>query len=139
MDGRMGVINWRCGSCGFSPSMGINPSVPVHCICGAVDRKPIGRPVSTRRPLGGVGTELKAILSWFNIKADDRCGCERRALQMDAYGVPWCRQNIHTVVGWLQEAAKKRNMCFVRFAGYAAVKLAIHRATRAADRSPTAE
>lgn len=77
---------------------------------------------------GGVGTELKKLLSRLGITAQPGCSCLARANAMDARGVPWCRANVETIVDWLQEEAAKRGLPFVRLAGKAIVHLAIRRA-----------
>jgi hypothetical protein len=51
---------------------------------------------------------------------------------MDEWGPDLCEQNLPTIVGWLEEQAKARNLPFVRFAGEQAVKLAIRRARKKA-------
>lgn len=59
-------------------------------------------------PEGGPGTTLKKWLGWFGITATDECACNSRAAKMDQLGSQWVRQNIDTVVGWLEEEAKNR-------------------------------
>jgi hypothetical protein len=84
-------------------------------------------------PAAGPGTELKAILKdWLGIQAGPNCSCNARARQMDEWGPDICEQNLPTIVGWLEEQAKARNLPFVRFAGEQAVKLAIRRARKKA-------
>ena len=84
-------------------------------------------------PTSGPGTELKAILKdWLGIVASPNCSCNARARQMDEWGPDLCEQNLPTIVTWLEEQAKARNLPFVRFAGEQAVKLAIRRARKKA-------
>ena len=86
-------------------------------------------------PAAGPGTELKAILKdWLGVQASPNCSCNARARQMDEWGPDLCEQNLPTIVGWLEEQAKARNLPFVRFAGEQAVKLAIRRARKKAAR-----
>lgn len=97
---------------------------------------PVARPVQPPQPpapTSGPGTELKAILKdWLGIQASPNCSCNARARQMDEWGPDLCEQNLPTIVEWLEEQAKARNLPFVRFAGEQAVKLAIRRARKKA-------
>lgn len=81
-------------------------------------------------PPGGPGTELKKILGIIGIKPTKSCQCEARALKMDREGPEWCRQNMNTILGWLEEEAKKRGLPFVRTVAKAMVNLAIRRAEK---------
>jgi hypothetical protein len=94
--------------------------------------KPV-QPSQPPAPTHGPGAELKAILKdWLGIQASPNCSCNARARQMDEWGPDLCEQNLPTIVGWLEEQAKARNLPFVRFAGEQAVKLAIRRARKKA-------
>ena len=77
---------------------------------------------------GGAGTELKALLASVGITAKPGCKCNRRAAEMDRLGVDWCRQNIETIVDWLQEEAYSRHLPFIRAAARLLVKRAIAKA-----------
>ena len=78
----------------------------------------------------GVGTELKKILSWFNIKANPNCSCYQRAKILNEKGPDWCRENISTIISWLQEESKKRNLPFFPYIAKKIIFLAIHRAEK---------
>jgi hypothetical protein len=54
---------------------------------------------------GGPGTELHKLLAAFGLRDFGGCPCRRRAAEMDAKGVAWCRANLDTIAGWLVEAA----------------------------------
>lgn len=60
--------------------------------------------------LQGVGTELKKLASWFGQYADAGCNCQKHADEMDRNGPYWCRNNLDTIVGWLQEEASRRKV-----------------------------
>lgn len=87
-------------------------------------------PAKEPPPAGGPGTELKSLLSMIGIKASPNCSCNARARKMDEMGVEWCRDNVTTIVGWLQEEASKRHLPFSRFAARKVVQTAIGRAER---------
>lgn len=76
----------------------------------------------------GAGTELKRILRLIGISPCDNC--EGHAIAMDSEGPDWCRQNINTIVGWLQEEATGRRLPFSRLAAKLLVLTAIRRARR---------
>lgn len=78
----------------------------------------------------GVGTELKGLLSMIGITSSPTCSCNKRAKSMNEHGIQWCKDNIPTIVGWLGEEAKKRNLPFLKFAATKIVKLAIYRAEK---------
>lgn len=81
-------------------------------------------------PQGGVGTELKALLSKIGIKSSPTCSCNKRAKIMDENGVEWCEQNVKTICDWLAEESAKRKLPFVRLAGKAIINMAIRRAKK---------
>lgn len=76
-------------------------------------------------PTGGPGTELGRLLSRFGIVADGECACKSNAARMDTLGSQWVRDNLETVVGWLEEEAQKRGpvvrLAFSRVAARALV------------------
>lgn len=82
---------------------------------------------------GGVGSELKKLLSSIGIRATPNCSCATRAREMDQRGVEWCEQNIDTIVGWLREEANKRSIPFIDAAGRILVRRSIVNARRAAS------
>lgn len=83
---------------------------------------------------GGPGTELKAMLKAIGITSSPNCKCNAHARQMDAWGPDRCEQEIPTILGWLEEQSKARNLPFVRFAAEQVVKLAIRRARKKATK-----
>lgn len=80
-------------------------------------------------PEHGPGTELKKLLAMVGIQSTQSCRCNRRAEYMNQMGCQWCRDNIETIVDWLQEEAENRKMLFLR----SAAKMLVNRAIRNAD------
>ncbi len=78
----------------------------------------------------GVGTELKKILSWFNINSSPTCSCNARAKQMNENGIHWCENNKDLIISWLKEEAIKRNMLFSVYIAKKILNLAIQRAKK---------
>lgn len=79
----------------------------------------------------GPGSELKAILAnTFGIAAKPGCRCNRHAKKMNELGADWCEKNIETIVGWLEEEAKKRKLPFIKIAASKVVRFAIWRYRR---------
>lgn len=70
----------------------------------------IRRPQQPRRP-GGVGTELKKILTSWWITACGSCGSHAKT--MDKNGIEWCEANIPMIVGWMKEEAANRHVGWV--------------------------
>lgn len=78
----------------------------------------------------GVGTELKVLLAKFGIIAQGGCSCDRRANEMNARGIDWCKSHVSTIVGWLEQEARQRKLPFVKTVGAILVKRAIRNAER---------
>jgi hypothetical protein len=96
--------------------------------------KPRPAPASLSYPYGP-GTMLSQILESVGIKAAPNCGCKRKATTMNINGNEWCEQNVETIVDWLEEEAKKRNLPFLRTAGRLLVKRAISMSKKAIKNS----
>lgn len=75
----------------------------------------------------GPGTELKQIFSLMLIDATPECRCHSRAKIMDTLGSRWCRDNIETIVDWLEEEAANRKVLFDREAARRMALIAIRR------------
>lgn len=56
-------------------------------------------------PIGGPGSELKALISSLGIQPKPECGCNKLAAEMDAWGVAGCRARFHEIVGRIQDNA----------------------------------
>lgn len=106
--------------------------LPIHCPCGNKIVDPNSpKPKKLEIPKGGVGTELKKILAKLGIRASEDCSCNRRSQYMDEQGIQWCKDNLETIVGWIEEEAQKRDLPFTRFVGRRLVKRAIRNAEKA--------
>jgi hypothetical protein len=79
----------------------------------------------------GVGSELKKIISWFNIHATPNCTCNQKAKIMNDNGILWCKNNQNIILDWLKEEADKRKLPFIKYIVKKIIKLAIHRAEKA--------
>ena len=78
---------------------------------------------------GGPGTELKLLLKRMGLVSRG-CKCEERAKTMDEWGPNGCLANMTTIVGWLEEAAKKRYLPFSKTVATILVKRAIRNARK---------
>ena len=79
----------------------------------------------------GPGTELKQLLSWFNINAKEGgCGCKSMQKKMDRGGPQWCRDHKEEILAHLEKEAKKRGLPFIRIAAEKLVNLAIRKAEK---------
>ena len=77
------------------------------------------------RQVLGVGGWAKKILSLFGIKALEACSCNKRALQMDAWGIVGCAANHRQIVQWFGEEASRRRLPYFSTAGYAVLGAAL--------------
>jgi hypothetical protein len=66
-------------------------------------------PIHLWAPDGGPGTEMKAILSSFNINPAPNCDCNGRMIQMNMWGSRGCRANRDIIVQWLRDGAPRWN------------------------------
>lgn len=76
------------------------------------------------------GSALKSILARLRIRPAAGCGCEDHAMMMDFRGCDWCEQNLDTVVGWLQDGARKFGLPAPAPVARMLVKHAIRKARR---------
>jgi hypothetical protein len=84
----------------------------------------------------GPGTQLKKILSWFAVDTPT-CECLSRARLMNTWGPQGCRDNISTILMWLQEEALNRKIPFVKVVAKQLVLLAISRAESCTQKNAT--
>lgn len=61
----------------------------------------------------GPGSVLSSLLSYVGIKATPNCSCKKRAIEMNERGNDWCEENIDTIIEWLREESRNRNLPFV--------------------------
>lgn len=98
-----------------------------------LSRDPAARPEKTIHawpPGWGAGTELKKFLKMIGITATENCKCNARAITMDMNGAAWCKENIETILDWLQEEANKRKAIFIRTGVRLIVNRCIKRAAK---------
>lgn len=76
-------------------------------------------------PPAGPGTEAKRILSRFGIHTTTACSCNKRARQMDDWGIAGCLARRREIVQWFGEEAQKRRLRYCVAAGYAVLFLAL--------------
>jgi len=57
----------------------------------------------------GAGTQLhKLIKKLTGEKITASCGCKSHIAMMNKNGPAWCRENVDTIVGWLEEEIERR-------------------------------
>lgn len=78
----------------------------------------------------GPGAILAGMISAMGIKSTPNCSCKKHALEMNVNGPDWCEENLGTVLDWLNEEAKKRNLPFVRTVAKLIVQRAINKSRR---------
>ena len=119
--------------CPFGVTSESAPKIVSERFYGAAQRDAVEQSASHAPPslvTSGPGSHLKRLLSRVGLRASPNCKCNQRAKYMDQMGVEWCRQNIETICGWLQEEASTRKLPFVQSAARALVSLSISRAER---------
>lgn len=77
------------------------------------------------------GDKLRAMFRSLGVGRGKGCGqCDEHVSLMNSWGTERCKQEIETIVGWLEEASKKRHLPFSRTVARMAVQLAIWQAER---------
>ncbi len=119
---------WKCTVCGARRPFNAQTQTlaTIHHECG--------RP----KPYAGPGTQLKRMLAKLGLKPEPGCPCLSRAAEMDRRGVPWCAENIDTILGWLKEESDRRGLPFAEFVARMLIKRAIGAARRAGSLSEKA-
>lgn len=85
------------------------------------------------------GTLLAKMIKSVGIVINDSCSCRRHALEMNAKGNDWCQENIDTIVGWLRQEAKNRNLPFIDAIGKLMVSRAIKKSRKLLANEPVPE
>ena len=85
------------------------------------------------------GTVLSKMIKSLGIGMTDSCSCKRHALEMNDRGNDWCEQNMDTIVGWLREEAKRRNLPFIDALGKLMVSRAIKKSRKLLANEPVPE
>ena len=80
---------------------------------------------------GGVGTEIKKILSRFGIVATPNCSCNKNAKLADQWGPDECEKRADEIIGWMRAEATKRRLPFFDPVG----RMILRRAIRAARKN----
>lgn len=73
----------------------------------------------------GPGTALRGLLSRLGLQADKSCQCDKRAAQMDAWGLAGCLEHRAEIVAWLNEEAAKIRLPQKTRAGVKAIGLGL--------------
>lgn len=76
-------------------------------------------------PKDGPGTRLQKRLAWF-VFNDVKCDCENHAKMMDMMGTYGCRQNMETILRWLEVSSKKQGLIFLKFVAKGLVDASIN-------------
>lgn len=85
------------------------------------------------------GTVLSKMIKSVGIGMTDSCSCKRHALEMNEKGNDWCEQNMDTIVGWLREEAKRRNLPFIDAIGKIMVSRAVKKSRKLLANEPVPE
>lgn len=78
----------------------------------------------------GPGSILAGMFSLLGIKSSPTCSCKRHAIEMNDRGNDWCENNMDTIISWLKEESKKRNLPFIESVAKMIVKKAINKSRK---------
>lgn len=87
-------------------------------------------PMTLEENPDGPGSILTGMISTLGIKSTSNCSCRRHALEMNEKGPDWCEQNLDTILGWLKEESKKRNLPYVETVAKMMVNKAISKSRK---------
>ncbi len=79
---------------------------------------------------GGVGTELKNLISKLGLKPGLNCKCGQHIREMDTKGIAWCDENVYTITQWLQEEAERARLPFTKIGARILIRRAISNAKK---------
>lgn len=78
----------------------------------------------------GAGTELKQLLNKLWLTPSANCRCDEHVAMMNLNGIQWCKDNIESIVGWLDTEARRVGYPFSKIAARALVRRAIKNAEK---------
>jgi len=84
----------------------------------------------------GAGTVLAKMIKNLGFTISDNCACKRHALEMNAKGNDWCVENLDTIVSWLKEETKNRNIVFIDMVARLMVMRAIKKSRKLLANEP---
>lgn len=117
----------KCRHCGALVSVQTAPErIIAYCSGGR-----------NRRRRGGPGTELSKSLKRLGFRPKEGCACTEHAADMDRRGVQWCRENVDTIMGWLEDEATRRG--FRWLFRMSPVRTLVHNAIAAAEQKASTD
>tara|TARA_B100001778_G_C18527521_1_gene601950 strand:+ start:403 stop:996 length:594 start_codon:yes stop_codon:yes gene_type:complete len=81
-------------------------------------------PKTVEQDPDGPGAILTNMIKSIGIVSSSSCSCRRHAIEMNEKGSDWCEENMSTILSWLKDESKKRNLPFVE----AVAKMIVNRA-----------
>ncbi len=81
-------------------------------------------PKTVEQDPDGPGAMLTNMIKSIGIVSSSSCSCRKHAIEMNEKGNDWCEQNMSTILSWLKDESKKRNLPFVE----AVAKMIVNRA-----------
>jgi len=104
---------WQCPDCGwiFSKLTDKPPrrNCPKKLTPEQLAQREAARAEQEKQAATGAGTQLhKLIKKLTGEKITASCGCKSHIAMMNKNGPAWCRENVDTIVGWLEEEIERR-------------------------------
>jgi hypothetical protein len=82
------------------------------------------------------GTVLAKMIKSLGFTISDNCQCKKHALEMNEKGNDWCVENIDTIVSWLKEETRRRNIVFIDMVAKLMVMRAIKKSRKLLANEP---
>ena len=87
-------------------------------------------PKTVEQDPDGPGAILTNMIKSIGIVSSSSCSCRRHAIEMNEKGSDWCEENMSTILGWLKDESKKRNLPFVETVAKMIVNRAINKSRK---------
>lgn len=122
---------WICENCGRRLSFtAVGEDRPISAKCRIPNNfiKIENRSIINElfdKEIDGVGSKLSEILSKIGIKYQTNCECSSKIKLLNKKGIIWCKNNMSTILEWMNDEAKKKNIPFIESAAKAILRLAI--------------
>jgi|TARA_B100001094_G_scaffold327729_1_gene386572 hypothetical protein len=87
-------------------------------------------PKTVEQDPDGPGAILTNMIKSIGIVSSSSCSCRRHAIEMNEKGSDWCEENMSTILGWLKDESKKRNLPFVETVAKMIVNRAISKSRK---------
>lgn len=104
---------WQCPDCGWIYKRKAEKSPRRNCpkklTPEQLAQREAARAEQEEAAKHGPGTQLHKLITKFTgEKITASCGCKSHIAEMNRNGPAWCRENVDTIIGWMEEEIERR-------------------------------